>query len=87
MQVRPGEELLQSLLPAFCFCFWWTLRLYVPGPHRTIAIGKTVLGRPPRPTLGKDSRLKYILSLPEKEAHLLVLELQPEGQLSGLPHS
>lgn len=97
VQISPGGELLLSLLPAFLWLppracpliswLWRTVGLYVPGPHRTIVIGKTVLGRRPCPRHCKDSRLKYILSLPEKEAHLLFLELQPEGQLSGLPHS
>lgn len=51
----------------------------VPRAHKTIIIRKTVLDRLPHPEYCTDSRLKHIPSLPVKKAHLIVLELQPEG--------
>lgn len=60
--------------------------LVLKRPHGSATTGQTILaGYHPQSTA--DSRLKDTLSLPVKKAYLLLLELPPEGQASGLPHS
>lgn len=61
-------------------------RASIPGLYGSITIRKTILGRLPPLRHGIDSRLKYTPSIPVKKNNLLVLELQPEGQVSGLSH-
>ena len=51
----------------------------------SVTIRKTVLGRLLPPGHSTHNRLKHTPSLSVKKAYLLVLELQPEGQVSGLP--
>lgn len=53
------------------------------GPHGTITIGKIVLDRMPHPGHCTGGRLKHTSSLVKKD-NLLVLEIQLEGQASGL---
>lgn len=53
----------------------------------TITIEKTVLGRPPPPRHCIESQMKFNPSLLVKRPHLLSLELRPEGQVSGFPHT
>lgn len=62
-------------------------RSCIPGSKRTVTIRKRVLGRLPPPGCYTGyCLLKHTYSLSRKEAYLLVLELQPEGQASGLAH-
>lgn len=56
------------------------------GPHGSETIGETVFGRLPPPGYFTDSGLKYTSRLSMEKAYLLVLELWPEGQASGLHH-
>ena len=58
----------------------------IPGSQGTVTIGETVLARLPPPGHCTDHRLKLLPSLSVKEAYLLILGLQPEGQALGLPH-
>ena len=53
------------------------------GPHGTITIGKIALDRMPHPRHCTGGRLKHTSSLVKKD-NLLVLEIQLEGQASGL---
>ena len=53
------------------------------GPHGTITIGKIALDRMPHPGHCTGGRLKHTSSLVKKD-NLLVLEIQLEGQASGL---
>jgi len=55
--------------------------------HRNATIGETILSRPPSPGHCIDNRPKNNPNLPMKKAYLLRLELQPERQASGFPHS
>lgn len=57
-------------------CYWATW---------TETIGKIVLDRVPSPGHSREQN-KTALSLPVIKAYLLVPELQPEIQISGLPH-
>lgn len=61
-------------------------RVCVLGSHQSITIGEIVLGRLPTLRHFTDSRQKYIFSLCIREANLLVLELQPQGQASIVAH-
>ena len=47
---------------------------------------ETVICCLPTPRYCVDNRLKYTTSLNVKEAYLLILELWPEGQASGLAY-
>lgn len=58
----------------------------IPELHRTITIGKTIVGSPPPPGNCADSKLKHNSSLPIQKAYLLSLELQPQGQAEGFPN-
>lgn len=58
----------------------------VPRSHRIVTIREGVLGRLPSPGHCTDSGLKHSPSLSVKEAYLLVLELWPQGQASGMKH-
>lgn len=51
-----------------------------------LTIRELVLGRRPPPGQCTDSRRNHTLVFFVKEAHLLVLELQPERQALGLGH-
>ena len=63
-------------------------RVSVSEPYRTETIGERALGRllPPRAHHRKQTETQSQSSY-EKGIYLLVLELQPEGQASGLPHT
>ena len=50
------------------------------GLHRTVTMGKTVLGRLPPLGHCTDRGLKHTPNLLVKKAHLSVLELSPQGQ-------
>ena len=52
--------------------------------HGTVIMGGTVLGWLPPSEHCTDSQLKYTLHFSEKEAYLLVQDLWPEKQASGL---
>ena len=58
----------------------------VSGPCGSETIRETVLGRVSSPGHFIQSRLKHASSLTVKNAYLLVLVHQPEGQASDLPH-
>lgn len=58
----------------------------VPDSHWMVTIGEAVLGWLPPPEDCTDGRLKHTPSLFGKEAYLLVLELLPYEQTSGLAH-
>lgn len=58
----------------------------ISGPHGTETIGKIVLIMMIPKGHCTDSRLKHIPSVSLKRAYLLVLELKPEGQVSGFQH-
>ena len=58
----------------------------VPGSHATVIIRETTPGRLPHLGSCTDSRLKYTPSLSMKDPLLLVLELQPLRQVSGLAY-
>ena len=58
----------------------------VPGSHKTVTIREIVVGRLTPPKHCTDRRLKRILSFFVKEGYLLVPELLPEWQASGLAH-
>lgn len=76
LQLLPKRRPLTGWLMARGAC--------IPGPHRTVAITETVLGR----TLHTEQTEIYPHpSLSVKLASLLVLELWPEKQTSNLAHS
>lgn len=56
----------------------------IPGSYGTVIIRQTFLSWLPRPRVLTDKRLKHTLSLSLKEAYVLVPELWPDGQASGV---
>ena len=56
----------------------------IPESHGTVTMRETVLGRLPPTRHCTDSRLKHTSSFSVREASLLVLELQSQGQMSYL---
>ena len=61
------------------------IRACVSGSQRTETIRETVF-RLPHPGHSTERRLTHTPFFSCKRAYLLVLELQPEGQVLGLPH-
>ena len=61
------------------------IKACVSGSQRTETIRETVFRLPP-PGHSTESRLTHTPFFSCKRAYLLVLELQPEGQVLGLPH-
>ena len=59
----------------------------IPGSHRTVTIIEIVLRRLPSLGYCIDSTLKHTPILFVKVAYLLIQELQPWGQASGLAHT
>lgn len=62
----------QGLLPS---------RVCIPRSHETIKNGETILGQLPPTGHSIDGRIKQSSV---KEVHLLVLELQPDGQVANI---
>lgn len=56
----------------------------IPGSQGTITIGKMITGEPHLLQHRTDGRLKDTCGLSEKKNHLLVQEVWPKGQASGL---